>query len=369
MNWLKIQRTPAVVLAIAALVVLASMWGFYSSDGAAKARERDARLADAIASGGGELGPTLEVSIVVANASTSVEIVELAGVLEPIRSTWVAAEIAARILDVPKQEHAPVARGELLVELDSSLPRAEVIRAEAIHRLARSELSRQERLGSRSVASEAELDQAKAEERRSFAALLEARTRLDHTRITAPFDGLVNSLDLDPGAYVQPGTLIAEILDLSSIEVTVLVGDRQVGVIQPGSVAQVRIDALGSERFSGRVDRVAGAPRHDGPRYPVVVVLDNASRRFRPGMLAHVLFEVGTASAIRLPTRAIQREFELDYVFVLDDNDAARRVRVSTRPVAFRPDRIEVREGLSDGDRVIVTAIEQLRIGMRVIVR
>ncbi|MCP4906466.1 MAG: efflux RND transporter periplasmic adaptor subunit [bacterium] len=366
---MKIQRVPTLVLMIALLIAMTSAWAFYTSDGAAKAREREARLEKAMTGGRGEPAPTLEVSTVVASTSASVEIVELAGVLEPIRSTWVAAEIAGRILEIPAEEHSSIGRGDLLVELDASLPQAELIRAQANHLLAKSELSRQEQLGSRSVASEAELDQAKAEERRSFAALLEARTRLDHTRISAPFDGLVNSLDLDPGAYVQPGTPIAEILDLSRIEITVLVGDRQVSDLRQDMDAAIRIDALGSEHLTGRITHVAGAPRDGGQRYPVVVLLDNSARRLRPGMLAHVLLEVGSTSAIRVPTHAVQHEFELDYVFVLDENDAAHRVRVTTRPVPFRPDRIEIREGLAEGDRVAVTAIEQLRNGMRVIAR
>ena len=62
-------------------------------------------------------------------------------------------------------------------------------------------------------------------------------------------------------------------------------------------------------------------------------------------------------------------EFELDYVFVLDDQDRARRIRVRTRPVSFRPDLVEIREGVTPGDRVVVSALDQLRVGMPVIVR
>ena len=146
-------------------------WGFYTSDGAAKARERDARLEAARAEGAGATGttPTLEVEVQVARSIAETEIVELAGVLEPVRSTWVAAELAGRIVEVPAAEHSAVEQGALLVRLDGALPRAELIRAEASHALAESELARQRRLGSRSVASEAELDQAEAEERRTFA--------------------------------------------------------------------------------------------------------------------------------------------------------------------------------------------------------
>jgi membrane fusion protein (multidrug efflux system) len=365
----RLRRTPLLVLTLAVLIGLGSIWAFYTSEGATKAREREARLQQARSEGPSEPGPSLEVQVAIATATSRTEIAELSGVLEPIRATWVASEVAGRVVEVPAEEYAPVASGGLLVRLDSSLPRAELIRAEAGHRLAKSELERQERLGSRSVASEAELERARAEERRSYAALLEARTRLEYTRITAPYDGLVNSLDLDPGAYVQPGTPIAEILDLSQIELKVLVGDRQVNALRPGSEVDVRVDALGNQRFAGRIARVAGAPEDDSQRYPVVVMLDNDEGRLRPGMLASVLFELGTTPAIRLPARAVQNEFELDYVYVLDENDMARRARVSTRPVPFRPDLIEVSEGLAVGDRVAISGVESLREGLRVIAR
>ena len=320
--------------------------------------------------------PAIEVDVEVARSAPRSEIVELSGELEPVRRTWVAAEIAGTIVEVPAKEYAPIAQGDLLVRLDDALPRAELIRAQASHALARSELERQERLGSRSVASQATLDAAKAEERRSYAALLEARTRLGHTRIASPFDGLVNALDLDPGAYVQPGTPIAEVLDTSMLEVTVLVGDRQVGSIAVDDRADVRVDALGNRDFTGRVVRVARAPREGTGRYPVVVALEPSAGAEassapvpRAGMLAQVRLEVGTAPAIRLPTTAVKTEFELDYVFVLDAQDRVSSVRVSTRPVPFRPDRVEITEGLSDGDRVAVTVVSQLRPGLRVVPR
>ena len=75
------------------------------------------------------------------------------------------------------------------------------------------------------------------------------------------------------------------------------------------------------------------------------------------------------SSAPGNPARALLHEFELDYVFVLEKGNQARRVRVSIRPVPFRPDRVEITRGLSDGDRVVVTAADQLRSGMHVLVR
>jgi membrane fusion protein (multidrug efflux system) len=364
-----LARTPQIVLILAALVFLAAMWGFYSSDGAVKARERDARLAAAEESGSGEATPTLSVESETVKIEPGLELVELSGVLEPVRKTWVASETAGRIVEVGVAEHSRVEEGAVLVRLDSALLEAELIRAKATHRLAKNELERQQRLGSRSVASQAELDRARAEERRSYAALLEARTRLGHATIGAPFDGLVNSLELDPGAYVQPGTPIAEILDVSKIEVSVPVSDRQVGAIEVGVVAKVRIDPLGNDLVEGRIVRVGAAPQSDTQRFPVIVELDNPDGKLLPGMLAHVRLELGETSTIRIPARAVLHEFELDYVYTLDVQDAVHRTRVSIRPVPFRSDLVEVREGLRDGDRVVTTAISRLRDGLRVTTR
>jgi hypothetical protein len=67
-----------------------------------------------------------------------------------------------------------------------------------------------------------------------------------------------------------------------------------ISALRSGTSVTVRVDALGSVAFTGRVARVAGARQDGHQRYPVVVLLDNAEIALRPGMLAQVLFEVGT---------------------------------------------------------------------------
>jgi multidrug efflux pump subunit AcrA (membrane-fusion protein) len=87
-------------------------------------------------------------------------------------------------------------------------------------------------------------------------------------------------------------------------------------------------------------------------------------------MLGRVRFSVGDSSpAIWIPRRALQREFELDYVYVLEGDPSTptvRRRRVKTRPVPFRPDLIDVLEGLEDAERVVVSGVRELREGQRV---
>ena len=77
---------------------------------------------------------------------------------------------------------------------------------------------------------------------------------------------------------------------------------------------------------------------------------------------------------LRIPRRAIERQFELDYVYVLDrETDSgsiavASRRRVSVRPVPFRPDLMDVSEGLEPGDSIASSGLRDLRDGTRVVV-
>ena len=155
-------------------------------------------------------------------------------------------------------------------------------------------------------------------------------------------------------------------LDTTTLELSLLVSDRQVAAIQIGDVARVRIDPLGNRLVEGMVVRKGRAPQDATQRYPVVIALANEQGAMFPGMLAHARLEMGRAPAIRLPERALIREFELDYVFAIDTEGRARRLRVATRPVPFRPDQVEVQAGLEEGQRVAVSGVSQLREGLPV---
>jgi membrane fusion protein (multidrug efflux system) len=288
------------------------------------------------------------------------------------------------VVAVGAEEHERVEAGALLIQVERTFleaaverTRAQLLRAEAAHGLAVTELGRQRGLAQREVASEAQLDRAANEERAGYAALLDARaalsdarTRLEKTAITAPFAGVVNSLDLEPGAYLQPGEPVVELLDLSAIEVEFGVTDREVVALRVGDSVSLRVDVFPEERFAGSIAQVGHAADEQTRKYPVQAHVPNPDGRLLASMLGKVRFSVGDSHpAIRIPRRALQREFELDYVFLLEGEPGTaivRRRRVKTRPVPFRPDLVEVLEGLKDAERVAVSGVRELREGQRV---
>jgi membrane fusion protein (multidrug efflux system) len=362
---------------------------FWSSPDAVARREREA----AVAAARGETMATVQREPAVAQLAVDVHVArrevvdiasELSAVLSPIRSVVVAAEVGGQVVAVNAEEHQGVEAGAVLIEIERTFlqaaaerARAQLLRAKAAHGLAVTELERQQELAEREVASEAQLDRATNEERAAYAALLDARaalsdarTRLEKTSITAPFAGVVNSLDLEPGAYLQPGQAVVELLDLSEIEVEFGVTDREVVALRVGDPVRLQVDVFPGESFAGTIAQIGRAADERTRKYPVQARVPNPDGRLLASMLGQVRFGVGDGSpAIWIPRRAIQSEFELDYLFVLEGDSGApvvRRRRVEARPVPFRPGLIEVIEGLEDGDRVAVSGVRQLREGQRV---
>jgi len=385
------KRVPLIVLTVAVAAVLGAMVMFWTSPNAVAQRQRE----EAVKARRGEGRPAAVASGVSAEALHAVQVhvarreigsitAELSAVLAPIRSVVVAAEVGGRVVAVGAEEHEWVEADAVLIEVERTFleasverARAQLLRAQAARGLAVTDLERQRGLAEREVASEAQLDRALNQERAGYAALLDARaaltdarTRLEKTSITAPFAGVVNSLDLEPGAYLQPGQAVVELLDLSAIEVEFGVTDREVVVLQVGDPVSLRVDVFPEEWFAGTVAQVARAADERTRKYPVRAHVPNPDGRLLASMLGKVRFSVGDSSpAIWIPRRALQSEYELDYVFVLEGDSSTpvvRRRRVTTRSVPFRPGLIEVLEGLNDSERVAISGVRELREGQRV---
>lgn len=378
------SRTSLAVLAVAAGLCLLALAAFLTADrGAVRAAEEE-RLPGV---SGGEDARALEVDAVAVRRAPARARAELRSLLKPARRVELAAEVEGRVTEVATEEHAHVEAEAVLVRLDRTLLLAAAKRAEAVvlrtraaHRLAELELTRQRDLAERAVASAAELDRAESQERTTWAAAQEARAQLDDARarlekavIRAPFAGVVNWLDLEVGAYLRPGDRVAELLDLSEIELEVGLSDRQIIALRGGDPVVLEVDVFPGEAFEGRIDRIGRAADARTQQYPVEVRVPNPGERLLPGMVGRIRLEIGDASpAIHVPRRAIQREFEIDYLFVLERDAAgvtASRRRVVTRAVPFRPDLLEVMEGVEAGDLVAVSRVRELRTGQRVRVR
>ncbi len=385
-------RVQKVVGAISVVAVLLALWLFRESPGAVAAREAAAKRAEVLAPVATGRRPAMggagiEIKARSVRSAPLPRTAEVTAVLEAVRHVTLVAEVEGRVVEVVAEEHAPVEPDAPLVRLESGFLEAASLRQEgalqrarANHELSRIELKRQRGLARQKVSSKADLDRAVnterarlADVREAKAALADAKLRLAKAEIRAPFAGIVERMDVEVGAYLRVGERVADVLDLDEIEIEVGLTDHEVVALAVGDAATLRVDVWADEEFAGVVTGVARAVHPVSQKYPVQVRVPNPGHRLLPGMLGRVRLQLGEGvAAIRIPRSAAQSEFELSYVFVVEEVDGRSvvvRRPVSLRRVPFRPDLVEVLSGLQDGDRVAVSRIRELRDGLPVRVK
>ena len=204
-----------------------------------------------------------------------------------------------------------------------------------------------------------------------------AEVGLENTRVRAPFDGTVLRKDAEVGEIVAPAsaggsltrTSIVTMADLATLEVEVDVNEAYIAQIRNRQAARITLDAYPDTSFAGRVRQVV--PTADRQKATVLVKVSILDRdpRILPEMGAKVVFlrQANPASAaprrVLVPGSAVVRAGGATSVWVIESE------RVVRRPVTLGAGRgadLEVRDGLSGGERVVLRPPAGLKPGARV---
>ena len=154
-----------------------------------------------------------------------------------------------------------------------------------------------------------------------------------------------------------PGAAIAELPDLSSLNITARIDESERGRIQVGLPVSVRVDAIPDRDFSGHISEISTIATVDfsggwpfRKNFTMTIALDSSDPRLRPGMSANV--RVATervANAITIPSRALFYKEGQSVTYVLRGSKyEARVVEVERRSA----DEILIAKGLQAGERV-----------------
>ena len=289
---------------------------------------------------------------------------ERTGSLRTRRIVRIYSQEEGRITRLPVFEGDRVEQGQLLLSLDDELLKAELAKARATVRQARQDLQRISDLAKRQMASQDELartqtalDVAVAEQQ-----LLEVR--LTYTQIHAPFGGVISARFWEPGDVVPRHSHILTLSDLSSLLIELRVSELLLPHLKVGDPAEVRIDALGNQAFTGRILRIHPDVDKQTRLGVLEVVLEPVPDGARAGQFARVTLTSAAVERILIPFTALLRDRGGEYVYLIDPEGKARRQAV--RSGIRIADRVEIREGLEPGQRVITKGFLGLQEGKAV---
>ncbi len=289
----------------------------------------------------------------------------LLGALQAQQHVRIFNQESGRIVALPFYPGDQVEKGELLIQIDDRLLQSELDKAKATQAQAEIDLHRIKTLMPRKLASEDELSRARTalELARAEKSILE--TRLSYTRIRAPFSGVISERRYEPGDIAPLHSHILSMYEPDNLKIELSVSELLIGQLKKGDAVQVRIDALGSQRWAGQIQRIYPDidPRtHKGK---IEIHLPQSIAGARPGLLCRISLKIPTRPRLVMPFAALRHDNQGQYVFVVKDDNKARLSRIRTGLLIG--EQIEVLEGLSPGDRVVTRGFQGLRDGKVVI--
>jgi len=286
------------------------------------------------------------------------------GSLEASRTVQIHNEEQGRLTKMPVYPGDKVNRGDVIIELDNTIFRAQFDKAVAAHKQARLDYKRIKKLKPRNLASEEEVARAETAVELARAELVLQQAKLDHSVIKSPITGLISERLKEPGDIVPQHSHILTVYDPNSLIAKINVSEIILQSIKLSSQVSLRVDALGDTNITGTIFRKHPIINLSTRQGIVEIKIDNRPDGAYPGQLVRVKIEGKTRPLPNLPLHVIRHDTRGEYVFRINKENKA--VYTSIKTGIQLGDQIEIISGLTEGDRVVSKGFLKLRNNMPV---
>jgi RND family efflux transporter MFP subunit len=321
----------------------------------------------AFAAGGAAAAPPAPPTVpVVTNGNADVSGFD--GVVQAVRQTAVAAQVAGAVVALGVKAGDAVKAGQVLVRLDARAAEqtaaagaAQVLAARATQEAATRDFERQQQLFQQNYISKAALDRAEAQHKAALAeaaaqlaAAGAARTQSGFYVVKAPYDGIVSDVAVVLGDMAMPGRALLTVYDPRSLRVSVAVPQTVAARLKAGAALQVELPGTTAGRITPVKTQLL--PTVDPATHTLELRLDLPAGMTgaTPGMFARAWLPMAGSPGARLyvPSRSVVRRAELTAVYVLGSDGRALLRQVRLGPASG--DNVEVLTGLSAAERVVL---------------
>ena len=172
--------------------------------------------------------------------------------------------------------------------------------------------------------------------------------------VYAPSSGIVMKREALPGKYVEPGSTLYEVADLSTVWISADIYESEVAAVKLNRPAAVTFAAYPGETFRGTVSHIYSTLNAEARTVRVRVDMPNPELRLKPGMFGTVTLVTDAARMLVVPKEAVLDTGLRQLVFL--DRGQGRYEQASVKLGHRNQDEVEVMEGLNEGDRIVTSA-------------
>lgn len=279
-----------------------------------------------------------------------------------------SAENSGRVTKVLVDEGTPVRIGQTLAVIKADKINVDLQNAEASYQNAAADAQRFESAFKTGGVTKQQLDQAKLALANAKAHLQQAKITLGDASIKSSINGIVNKRFIEPGSVVSPGTQLFELVNVSTLKLKVSVSEDQIAGLKVGSPIKVKASVYPDKEFNGKITFIA--PKADSSlNFPVEIeIANNAANELKAGMYGTALFSSSSDKTplMIVPRTAFVGSVSANQVFVMQKDGTAKMKTVTGGRIIG--EKVEILNGLSNGDIVITSGQINLTDGAKVTV-
>ena len=326
-----------------------------------------APAAGAAASGAGPAARPPAVEAAKVQVVSLADEAQAVGNLRSRQSVVIRPEVGGRITQLNFRDGDRVRKGQLLVQFDDQLQRAQVQQSQAELSIAQANHKRNQELVGQGFISQRSVDESAANLQVSQAKLALSQATAARLRIVAPFDGVTGIRTVNVGDYLKDGADVVNLEDLDALYVDFRLPERFQAKVKRGQRATVDVDALPGRKFVAVVQAIDPLLDANGRSVAVRGCIDNRQLQLRPGMFARVNAVFGERDDAQVvPEEALIPQGQRQFVMRLvprtgEDAGTWTTERVEVKVGVRRPGRVEISGDIKPGDTVVTAGQQRVQ--------
>jgi membrane fusion protein (multidrug efflux system) len=314
--------------------------------------------------------PPEAVATSLVQASEQRPSLDAVGTVTAVQGVTLNAEVAGTIRRIAFEDGAQVQAGTVLVELDTSVERAQLAAAQASQELARINLQSGKSLVDSGAMPKNQFSSLEAQSKQAGAEVARLQAVIAKKTIRAPFSGRTGLRQVNLGQLVGNGDKIVSLQSLDPVYVDFGLPQQRLSQLAVGARVNVTTDVFPGERFEGELSAIHPEVDQATRSVRLRATLKNPAGKLRPGMFAKAQVQLPSRQNVLLvPATAVTYAPYGDSVFVVDTREKPAKVQQKfVRLAGAQGDFVVVTQGLSAGELVVTTGNFKLRNGVSVII-
>ncbi len=313
----------------------------------------------------GKKDKPLNVNVKVLKYESLEDVVRTTGNLLPDEEVNLSFETSGKITRIYFKEGSQVKKGDLLAKVNDLPLQAELKKLETQLPLAKDRVFRQKSLLEKDAVSQEAYEQVNTELEKLYADIDLVKSRIAQTELRAPFEGVIGLRLVSEGAYVSSAVSVARLTKISPLKIEFSINERQASQVGEGTKLKFRVqDDL--KEYIATVYAVESQVDMSTRTLSVRATYPNPDRKLKPGRSASVEIQLRAINnTLTAPAQAVIAEMGRDIAYIYK-NGKAQQVVLSK---GLRTEsKLQILDGVSVGDTLIVNGVMQLRDGMPVVI-